>query len=88
MKRRWNSETPSASEEDAHRPIAELHHPLHQKMGVIKMLMDRCNNIVSEPEDRDKEVEHITKAQERCGYPSWPIKKMKEQKEKQQRKEG
>ena len=55
------------------------HHPLHQKLGVIKTLLNRCNNIVSEPEDREKEVEHITKALERCGYPSWPIKKVKEQ---------
>ena len=54
------------------------HHPLHQKL-VIKTLLDKCNNIVSEPEDRDKEMEHITKALERCGYPSWTIKTMKEQ---------
>ena len=31
------------------------HHPLHQKLGVIKTLLDRCNNMVSEPEDRQKE---------------------------------
>ena len=55
------------------------HHPLHQKLRVIKTLLDRCNNIVSEPEDRDKKVEHITKAPERCGYPSWTIKNVNEQ---------
>ena len=55
------------------------HHPLHHKLRVIKTLLDRCNNIVSEPEDREKEVEYITKALERCGYPSWTIKKVKEQ---------
>ena len=49
------------------------HHPLHQKLGVNETLLDR--SIVSEPEDREKEVEHITKALERCGYPSWTIKK-------------
>ena len=54
------------------------HHPLHQKLGVIKTLLDRFN-IVSVPEDREKEVEHITKALETCGYPSWTIKKVKEQ---------
>ena len=41
--------------------------------------MDRYNNIVSEPEDREEAVEHIIKALERCGYPSWTRKKMKEQ---------
>ena len=43
------------------------HHPLHQKLGVIKTLLDRCNSIISEPEDMDKEVDHITKALERYG---------------------
>ena len=65
------------------------HHPLYQKLGVIKTLLDRCNNIVSEPEYREKEVEHITKALEICGYPSWTIKKMKKQqsqKEKPQKR--
>ena len=55
------------------------HHPLHQNLGVIKTLLDRCDNIVSEPEDREKEVEHITKTLERCGCPIWTIKKVKEQ---------
>ena len=38
-------------------------YPIHQKMGVIKTIMDRC----------------ITKALNICGYSSWTIKKMKEQ---------
>ena len=43
------------------------------------MLLDRCKSIVSEQEDREKEVKHITKALESCGYLNWTIKKMKEQ---------
>ena len=62
------------------------HHSLHQKLGVIKTLLVRCNNIVSEPEDREKEVEHITKALERCGYLSWTIKKVKEGKKPKKRR--
>ena len=38
------------------------HHPLHQKLGVIKTQLDRCNNIVMDPEDRWKEEEYISKA--------------------------
>ena len=38
------------------------HHPLHQKLWVIKTLLGRSNNIVTEPEDRRKEEEHITRA--------------------------
>ena len=53
-------------------------YPLHQKLGFNKTLLNRCNTIVSEPEDREKEVEYIIKALERCGYSSWTIKKMKE----------
>ena len=29
---------------------------LHQKLGVIITLLGRCNNMVSEPEDRAKEI--------------------------------
>ena len=54
-------------------------YPIHQKLGVIKTLLDRCNTIVSKPEGREKEVEHITKALNICSYSSWSIKKMKEQ---------
>ena len=60
-------------------PNFTSHHPLCQTLGVIKTLLDRCNNIVAEPEDREKEVEHITRSLERCGYPSWTITNVKEQ---------
>ena len=49
------------------------HHQLHEKQDFINMLLDRC--LLS---DRQKKVEHITKALDICGYPSWTIKKMKE----------
>ena len=38
------------------------HHPLHQKLGVIRTLLNRCENVVTEEEDRRQEVEHITSA--------------------------
>ena len=47
------------------------HHPLHQKLGVIKTLLDRCNNIVTDPEDRrrvhqqGKEEEYISKGKKK-----------------------
>ena len=49
----------------------DSHHPLHQKLGVIRTLLDRCNNIVTDDLDRVSEVLHIEKALERCGYPKW-----------------
>ena len=62
------------------------HHPLHQKLGVIKTLLDRCNNIVTDPEDRRKEEEYISKALQECGYPKWTIRKIREKQQNQQRK--
>ncbi len=55
------------------------HHPLHQKLGMIRTLMDRCHNIVTEEGDREIEEKHITEALERCGYPKWTFEKVKRQ---------
>ena len=51
------------------------HHPLHQKLGVIRTLLNRCENVVTEEEDRRQEEEHITSASKQCGYPAWSIRK-------------
>ena len=47
--------------------------PLHQKMGVIRTLLDRCKTLVTEEADKQKEREHIKEALTRCGYPQWTI---------------
>jgi len=52
-------------------------HPLHQKLGVIRTLHNRCENVVTEEEDRRQEEEHITNALKKCGYPAWSIRKAK-----------
>ena len=49
------------------------HHPLHQKMGVIRTLLDKCETLVTDEEDKRKEREHIKEALARCGYPQWAI---------------
>ena len=53
------------------------HHPLHQKLGVIRTLLNRCDNVVTEKEDRRQEEEHVTSALKRCSYPAWSIRKAK-----------
>lgn len=53
------------------------HHPLNHKLGVIRTLFDRCDNIVSEQEDKNVEREHIQNALQRCGYPRWSFEKVK-----------
>ncbi|XP_072046220.1 uncharacterized protein [Amphiura filiformis] len=63
------------------------HHPLHQKMGVVRTLLDRKDRIVTEEEDKIKEEAHIRQALAKCGYPKWTIDRVKKQmEEKQQRK--
>ena len=53
------------------------HHPLHQKLGAIRTLLDRNDSIVTEEEDRKLEEDHIRKALSVCGYPEWTINKVR-----------
>ena len=62
------------------------HHPLHQKLGVIRSLLDRKESIITEDEDKEKEDKIICDALKQCGYPSWAINKAKKDKDKQQKK--
>ena len=55
------------------------HHPLHHKLGVIRTLLDRCDSIVTKPEDRKTEEEHVHNALKRYGCPDWAFKCVKEQ---------
>ena len=57
----------------------ESHHPLHQKMGVIRTLFDRKNNIVTEEDDKREEEKKVREALETCGYPKWTFEKVKNQ---------
>ena len=55
----------------------QSHHPLHQKLGVVRTLLDRKDNIVTEEEDRQEEDNNIKQALNQCGYPQWAIEKVK-----------
>ncbi|XP_072018360.1 uncharacterized protein [Amphiura filiformis] len=55
------------------------HHPLHQKLGVIRTLMDRKDKIITEDKDKEEEEENIKKALHTCGYPPWTIDRVKTQ---------
>ena len=52
------------------------HHPLHQKLGVVRTLLDRCEELVTEERDRQDEKDTIRSALEICGYPSWSVDKV------------
>jgi len=55
------------------------HHPVQHKLGVIRTLLDRCEDIVTEIDDKKMEEEHIIDALTKCGYPKWLFKKVKKQ---------
>ncbi|XP_072028516.1 uncharacterized protein [Amphiura filiformis] len=57
----------------------ESHHPVHHKLSVVRTLMDRMNNLVSDEDDKQQEEEKIKKALSLCGYPNWSFKKVKQQ---------
>jgi len=51
------------------------HHPSHQKLGVIRTLLNRCENVATEKEDRRQEEEHNTSDLKKCSYPAWSTRK-------------
>ena len=61
-------------------------HPLHQKLGVIRTLMDRMDNVVTEEGDKKEEEAKIRKAFADCGYPKWALDKVKQQRGNKQQK--
>ena len=54
-------------------------HPLHNKLAVVRTLLDRNEAITTRDEDKIKEEEHIQGALAKCGYPKWTIERVKKQ---------
>ncbi|XP_072039523.1 uncharacterized protein [Amphiura filiformis] len=52
---------------------------LHQKLGVVRTLLDRKNKIITEDKDKEEEEITIKNALCNCGYPSWSFEKVKQQ---------
>ena len=46
---------------------------------MVRTLLDRSDSIITKPEDREKEEEHVCQALKRCGYPDWSFKRVREQ---------
>ena len=56
----------------------QSNHPLEHKIGVVKTLAYRAKTVVSEREDRRKELEHLRGALKCKGYPDWILRELKE----------
>ena len=55
-------------------------------MGVTKTLLNRCEEIITEEEDKEEERGTIMKALEACGYPRWTVTNVKNDMEKKEQK--
>ena len=68
------------------------HHPIDHKISVVRTLLEKSQNLVSELEDKKKEDIHVQDALRTCGYPEWSFQKarrqMKQMKPKKKKKTG
>ena len=65
----------------------ESNHPLEHMRGVVKTLAHRAKTVVSEREDRRKELEHLRGALKCNGYPEWILRDLKEENNSDSEKE-
>ena len=56
----------------------QSNHPFEHKRGVVNTLAYRAKTVVSEREDRRKELEHLRGALKCNGYPDWILCELKE----------
>ena len=61
-------------------------HPLDQKLGVVRTLMNRKDNIVTEQKDREEEDQRIRKALAECNYPKWVMDRVQQMQNKHHKK--
>jgi len=64
------------------------HHPAEHKLSVVRTLLERSQNLVTDSQDKTQEDAHVEEAVRACGYPSWSFAKVRRQIEsKGQRRE-
>ena len=56
----------------------QSNHPLEHKRGVVRTLAYRAKTVVSEREDRKKELEHLRGALRCNGFPDWILHQLEE----------
>jgi len=55
------------------------HHPVEHKLSVVRTLLERSQNLVTDSQDKTEEDAHVEEALRACGYPSWSFTKVRRQ---------
>ena len=55
--------------------LFDSHHPLEHKLGVIRTLQQRADNVPTSAKGQEEEDKHLKKALRTCGYPDWTFVK-------------
>ena len=65
------------------------HHPVQQKIGIVRTLMHRADTLITDDRRKEGEKEKIRTALRHCGYPDWALKEGEQQgKKKHKDKDG
>ena len=57
----------------------DSHHPLQHKLSVVRTLLSRSDEIVTNEEDRKTEEAHVKTVLKACKYPDWAIEHFRKQ---------
>ena len=49
----------------------QSHQPMEHKMGVIRTLTHRADTIISDPQDKEREIKHLKRVLSVAGYSKW-----------------
>ena len=63
-------------------------HHVKQKMGLISTFEHRIEELVTEEEDKKKELRHVRKALRRCGHPNWTMNRRRSNRDKTEQDES
>ena len=68
-----------ATHTDQYLDFRSNHH-VKQKLGIISTFEHRVEELVTNEEDKKKEIRHVKKALKRCGHPNWALNRKKKAK--------
>ena len=61
------------------------HHPVQQKIGVVRTLMHRASTLIRDEERRKAEKEKVKDALRHCGYPEWALREGESRSKRQEK---